>query len=56
MKIQRAFYQIVNNVIRILLLLIATGMCLQSVFSTSFVGVITKEDGSLQERTLNIAD
>lgn len=56
MKIQGAFYQIVNNVIRILLLLIATGMCLQSVFSTSFVGVITKEDGSLQERTLNIAD
>ena len=45
-----------NSVIRILLLLIVAGMCLQSVFSTSFVGVITKEDGSLQERTLNIAD
>lgn len=56
MKIQKAFYPIVNNVIRILLLIIAAGMCLQSMFSTSFVGVITKEDGSLQERTLNIAD
>lgn len=56
MKIQKAFYPIVNNVIRILLLIIAAGMCLQSMFSTSFVGVITKEDGSQQERTLNIAD
>lgn len=56
MKIQKTFYPVVNNVIRILLLLIAAGMCLQSMFSTSFVGVITKEDGSLQERTLNIAD
>ncbi len=56
MKIQKAFYPIVNNVIRVLLLLITAGMFLQSVFSTSFVGVITKEDGALQERTLNIAD
>lgn len=56
MKIQKKVYPIVNNVIRILLLLIVAGMCLQSMFSTSFVGVITKDDGSLQERTLNIAD
>lgn len=56
MKIQKKIYPIVNNVIRILLLLIVAGMCLQSMFSTSFVGVITKDDGSLQERTLNIAD
>lgn len=56
MKVKKAIYSIVNHVIRILLLLITAGMFLQSVFSTSFVGVITKEDGSLQERTLNIAD
>lgn len=56
MKIQQKFYPIVNNVIRILLLLIVAGMCMQSMFSTSFVGVITQEDGSQQERTLNIAD
>ncbi|MBD5504997.1 MAG: hypothetical protein HDR09_15025 [Lachnospiraceae bacterium] len=56
MKIQQKIYPIVNSVIRILLLLIVAGMCLQSVFSTSFIGVITQEDGSLQERTLNIAD
>lgn len=56
MKIQQKVYPIVNSVIRILLLLIVAGMCIQSMFSTSFVGVITKEDGSQQERTLNIAD
>ncbi|MBD5475959.1 MAG: hypothetical protein HDR17_08280 [Lachnospiraceae bacterium] len=56
MKMQKKVYPIVNSIIRILLLLIVAGMCLQSVFSTSFIGVITKEDGSLQERTLNIAD
>lgn len=56
MKIKKAIYPIVNNVIRILLLLITGGMWLQSLFSTSFVGAITLEDGTLQERTLNIAD
>ncbi|MDE7132901.1 MAG: hypothetical protein K2O65_14120 [Lachnospiraceae bacterium] len=56
MKIQQKFYPFVNNIIRILLLMIVAGMCVQSLFSTSFVGVITKEDGSQQERTLNIAD
>lgn len=56
MKIQQKVYPVVNSMIRILLLLIVAGMCLQSVFSTSFIGVITQEDGSLQERTLNIAD
>lgn len=56
MRLQKNFFPIVNTVIRVLLLLIAAGMCMQSMFSTSFVGVITKADGTLQERTLNIAD
>lgn len=45
-----------NTVIRIILLLIIAGLCLQSMFSTSFIGWIAREDGSRQERTLNIAD
>ncbi len=55
-KIKKAVYPVVNTAIRIFLLLITGGLCLQSLFSTSFVGRIVKEDGSLQERTLNIAD
>lgn len=55
-KVKRAVYPVVNTVIRILLLLITAGLCLQSLFSTSFIGKITREDGSRQERTLNIAD
>lgn len=56
MKLQKIFYPIVNTVIRTFLVLIVAGLFLQSLFSTSFVGVITLEDGALQERTLNIAD
>ncbi len=55
-KIQKSIYPIVNTVIRAILLLITAGLCMQSMFSTSFIGRITREDGSLQERTLNIAD
>lgn len=56
MKLQKYFYNIVNYGIRIIFGLIVFVLCLQSMFSTSFIGVITKEDGSLQNRTLNIAD
>lgn len=56
MKLQKFVYSIVNTVIRVLLILIISGMCLQSMFSTSFIGYITQEDGFRQERTLNIAD
>lgn len=56
MKLQKWIYNIANYIIRILFGIIVLGLCLQSMFSTSFIGVITKEDGSLQERTLNIAD
>ncbi|MDD6810297.1 MAG: hypothetical protein PUD93_00265 [Lachnospiraceae bacterium] len=56
MKLQKWIYNIANYTIRILFGVIVFGLCLQSMFSTSFIGVITKEDGSLQERTLNIAD
>ena len=56
MKLQKIFYPIVNTAIRILLVLIVAGLFLQSLFSTSFVGVVISEEGSLQERTLNIAD
>lgn len=55
-KLQRSVYPVINSVIRIFLLLITAGLCLQSMFSTSFIGQIVREDGSLQERTLNIAD
>lgn len=56
MKLQKNFYSIVNAVIRVLLIVIISGMCLQSMFSTSFIGYITREDGSRQEKTLNITD
>ena len=56
MKLQKNFYLIVNAVIRVLLIIIISGMCLQSIFSTSFVGQTMQADGSWQERTLNIAD
>lgn len=56
MKLQKYFYNIANYGIRIIFGLIVFGLCLQSMFSTSFIGVITKEDGSLQDRTLNISD
>lgn len=56
MKMKRAIYPVVNNGIRILLLLITFGMWLQSMFSTSFVGEVILDDGFRQERTLNITD
>lgn len=56
MKQQKYVYLTVNTVIRALLILIVSGICLQSMFSTSFIGVVTNEDGSTHRRTLNIAD
>lgn len=55
-KIRKSIYAAANTVIRILLLLITAGLCLQSMFSTSFIGWVEREDGFRQERTLNIAD
>lgn len=55
-KIQKSIYAAANAVIRMILILITSGLCLQSVFSTSFIGTVAREDGSLQERTLNLAD
>lgn len=49
-------YRIVNFIIRAFLAVIVFVLFLHSIFSTSFVGEIVKEDGSMQERTLNIAD
>lgn len=56
MKIKKYIYPVANAVIRGLLILIIWNMCLQSMFSTSFIGMLTSEDGSAQERTLNIPD
>lgn len=50
------FYRTVNGVIRLLLAGAVLLLLLHSIFSTSFVGRIFLEDGSEQERTLNIAD
>ncbi len=55
-KIRKFIYPAANTAIRILLLVITAGLCLQSMFSTSFIGWIEREDGGRQERTLNIAD
>lgn len=55
-KIQKYLYAAANCGIRVLLILVLFGLSLQSMFSTSFIGLITNEDGSVQERTLNIAD
>ena len=56
MKFQKSFYTFVNTAIRILLVLIVSGLLLQSLFSTSFIGVVTSEAGIGMERTRNIAD
>ncbi len=53
---QNIFNSFVTYTIRIIFGIIVFGLCLQSMYSTSFIGMITKEDGSLQQRTLNIAD
>lgn len=50
------FYYIVNFLIRTFLAISVFLLFLHSIFSTSFMGWIDKEDGSLQARTLNIAD
>ncbi len=55
-RIHNFIYAFANAIIRMLLIMITAGLCLQSMFSTSFIGKIVKEDGGLQERTLNIAD
>lgn len=56
MKFQKSFYTFVNTAIRILLVLIVSGLLLQSLFSTSFIGVVTSEAGIGMERTRNIVD
>ena len=56
MKLQKNFYLIVNVMIRVLLIVIISGVCLQTMFSTSYIGYIVTEDGSRQEKSLNIAD
>ena len=56
MKFQKSFYTFVNTAIRILLVLIVSSLLLQSLFSTSFIGVVTSEAGIGMERTRNIAD
>lgn len=56
MKFQRSFYTFINTVIRILLAAIVFGLLVQSLFSTSFIGVILSEEGVPMERTRNIAD
>lgn len=50
------FYDIVNFIIRALLAISVFFLFLHSIFSTSFMGWVDKEDGTLQARTLNIAD
>lgn len=50
------FYRLVNSVIRIVLWGAVFLLLLHSLFSTSFVGRVFLEDGSEQERSLNIAD
>ena len=50
------FHRIINGMIRIMLAGALFLLLLHSVFSTSFVGTLVLEDGSWQERTLNIAD
>lgn len=55
-KQNHIFYRIVNGTIRLLLAGAVFLLFLHSIFSTSFVGRLILEDGSEQERTLNIAD
>lgn len=56
MKQNHIFYRTANGMIRLLLAGTVFLLFLHSVFSTSFVGRLIQEDGSHQERTLNIAD
>lgn len=50
------FYQCVNSVIRMMLAGVVFLLLLHSLFSTGFVGRVFLEDGSEQEKTMNIAD
>lgn len=50
------FCRIVNGAVRLILAGVVFLLLLHSVFSTSFVGRLVLEDGSQQEKTLNIAD
>lgn len=56
MSRKKHFYSIVNFIVRAILAVIVFFLFLHSIFSTSFMGWVDKEDGSLQSRTLNIAD
>ena len=56
MRNKITFYQIVNSFIRLLTAAIVFVLFLHSIFSTSFIGWMAKEDGSLYKRTLNITD
>lgn len=56
MKNKNSFYQIVNSFIRLLTAVIIFVLFLHSIFSTSFIGWVENEDGSLGKRTLNITD
>lgn len=55
-KQDHIFYRIVNGMLRLLLAGAVFLLFLHSIFSTSFVGRLIRENGSEQERTLNIAD
>lgn len=50
------FYRFVNRLLRIMLAGALFLLLLHSLFSTGFLGKIVLKDGTLQERTLNIAD
>lgn len=56
MNRNHVFYRIVNGLIRLMLAGAVFLLLLHSLFSTSFVGRLLLDDGSWQERTLNIAD
>lgn len=56
MEQEHIFSRIVNGTIRLLLAGAVFLLFLHSIFSTSFVGRLILEDGTHQERTLNIAD
>lgn len=56
MESKDRFYHIINFIIRAFLFVSVFLLFLHSIFSTSFMGWVDKEDGTLQARTLNIAD
>ena len=56
MKSKDRFNHIINFIIRAFLFVSVFLLFLHSIFSTSFMGWVDKEDGTLQARTLNIAD